>query len=40
MARINLEELIKEEELRNKRYIWEKDLEFNGRIIKDVRKEK
>jgi len=35
MARVNMEELRKEEESRNKEYIWEKDLIFNGRVIKD-----
>jgi len=40
MARINLDEIRKEEESRNKKYVWEKDLIFNGRIIKDIRKEK
>ncbi len=38
MARINLEAIKKEDEIRNKKYVWEKDLVINGRVIKDIRK--
>ena len=34
MARINLDELRADEKVRNTKYVWEKPLVFEGRIIK------
>lgn len=39
MARINLEELRKEEEMRKKKYVWEKPLIICGRVIKSMFKD-
>ena len=36
MARINLDELKKEDEIRNKHYVWLKPLIIGGRIIKSL----
>ena len=33
MARINLDELRKEDEMRNKNYVWKKPLVIGGRTI-------
>lgn len=40
MGRVNIEELRKEEELRDKPYVWKKPLIIGGKVIKPTHKHK
>jgi hypothetical protein len=39
-GRVNIEELRKEEEIKNKKYVWKKPLIIAGRVIESIRESK